>query len=434
MNTHDKYELPPLFLPGAIGKYTKKEMQDYAREAIEAYRQRRGEPVAWTLTQQEVIALAEELIVGANTLGGMDDDGLECDVRLMVLMPGTIVDDDGKTNGQPILAFCLEDYPEEGVYPIDPTECRPPADPQPAEPDYKALYFKEQALRMEAEACADMIRGDDPVKDGRVGKMTPKRAAFFLGRFKRDEKMLGPNEQRALDYAIEVLEAEPVKVPSDEEVIEAVIAYGKACAGLITATERQMRLHDIRALLARYGQPAQPAASAEPTQKDLDAFIQRAGFTHGWENLESWARRMAEQAVKELSVQPGASAEPAELGPIRVGNLPTMNQDEYPGLGDWWVQLRIGSDGDEVLARVYGDTPEQARSRAVALAAPVAAQPHLYDGDTLTAAYMAGQDARRPTQPADRHRETPTVEPKLDTLPVTPEEEEEWRQLEKNNG
>lgn len=57
MNTHDKYELPPLFLPGAIGKYTKKEMQDYARAAIEPYakriaeleadRKRRGEPVAW---------------------------------------------------------------------------------------------------------------------------------------------------------------------------------------------------------------------------------------------------------------------------------------------------------------------------------------------------------------------------------------------------
>lgn len=37
----------------------------------------------------------------------------------------------------------------------------------------------------------------------------------------------------------------------------------------------------------------------EPTRDQLEAFIQRAGFKHGWENLESWARRMAEQAVKE---------------------------------------------------------------------------------------------------------------------------------------
>lgn len=58
-----------------------------------------------------------------------------------------------------------------------------------------------------------------------------------------------------------------------------------------------------------------------------------------------------------------------DLGKIRVGRLPTMNQDEYPGLSGWWVQLRIGEDGEEVLARVYGNTPEQAHSRATALAA-----------------------------------------------------------------
>ncbi len=34
-------ELPPLFLPGASGGYTKEEMQLYAREAVEADRQRR---------------------------------------------------------------------------------------------------------------------------------------------------------------------------------------------------------------------------------------------------------------------------------------------------------------------------------------------------------------------------------------------------------
>ena len=39
----------------------------------------------------------------------------------------------------------------------------------------------------------------------------------------------------------------------------------------------------------------------EPTQVELDAFILRAGFRAGWENLESWARRMAEQAVREIN-------------------------------------------------------------------------------------------------------------------------------------
>lgn len=57
-----------------------------------------------------------------------------------------------------------------------------------------------------------------------------------------------------------------------------------------------------------------------------------------------------------------------DMGEIRVGRLPTMNQDDYPGLGDWWVQLRIGEDSDEVLARVYGATPQEANNRAEALA------------------------------------------------------------------
>lgn len=73
---------------------------------------------------------------------------------------------------------------------------------------------------------------------------------------------------------------------------------------------------------------------------------------------------------KALIAQP-APVVPAvsdDIGEIRVGRLPTMNQDDYPGLGDWWVQLRIGEDSDEVLARVYGATPQEANNRAEALA------------------------------------------------------------------
>lgn len=55
MNTHDKYELPPLpewvDWPVTVSEMTaseiKEAMQDYAREAIEADRKRRGEAVAW---------------------------------------------------------------------------------------------------------------------------------------------------------------------------------------------------------------------------------------------------------------------------------------------------------------------------------------------------------------------------------------------------
>ncbi|MGQ5881410.1 hypothetical protein ACUNHH_19685 [Serratia sp. IR-2025] len=76
----------------------------------------------------------------------------------------------------------------------------------------------------------------------------------------------------------------------------------------------------------------------------------------------------------------GREAQPVagELGEIRVGRLPTMNQEEYPGLGDWWVQMRIGASGDEILARVYGATPDEAVARALALTAPPA--PAVPDG------------------------------------------------------
>lgn len=37
-------------------------------------------------------------------------------------------------------------------------------------------------------------------------RMTPSRAAYFMERFKREEKLLGPNEQAALTYVIDMLE------------------------------------------------------------------------------------------------------------------------------------------------------------------------------------------------------------------------------------
>lgn len=40
-------------------------------------------------------------------------------------------------------------------------------------------------------------------------------------------------------------------------------------------------------------------STAMAREEWLDAFIKRAGFHYGWDNLESWARRMAEQAYEE---------------------------------------------------------------------------------------------------------------------------------------
>ncbi|MGS3276052.1 hypothetical protein ACB284_27770, partial [Serratia marcescens] len=95
----------------------------------------------------------------------------------------------------------------------------------------------------------------------------------------------------------------------------------------------------------------------------------------------------------------GREAQPVagELGEIRVGRLPTMNQEEYPGLGDWWVQMRIGASGDEILARVYGATPDEAVARARALTAPPApAVPReIPITSPVAAEYVAGWNACR---------------------------------------
>jgi hypothetical protein len=64
--------------------------------------------------------------------------------------------------------------------------------------------------------------------------------------------------------------------------------------GVDKDTRRQRSAHFQQHANERKAQ--QPA---ETEQEWLDAFIERAGFTYGWLNLESWARRMAEQAYEE---------------------------------------------------------------------------------------------------------------------------------------
>lgn len=62
----------------------------------------------------------------------------------------------------------------------------------------------------------------------------------------------------------------------------------------------------------------------EPTQEQLDQFIERAGFACGWGNLESGARRMAQQAVSELNE---ASAFQCSLG---AGNGSAFPPESLP--------------------------------------------------------------------------------------------------------
>jgi hypothetical protein len=54
--------------------------------------------------------------------------------------------------------------------------------------------------------------------EGRAGEMTPDRAIYFLERFKREEKMLGPNEQWALEFAIAALSPSPETRGTDQRI------------------------------------------------------------------------------------------------------------------------------------------------------------------------------------------------------------------------
>lgn len=50
-----------------------------------------------------------------------------------------------------------------------------------------------------------------------VEKMTAHRAVYFMERFKHEEKLLGPNEQAALDFVISMLEAQPEQETVEQE-------------------------------------------------------------------------------------------------------------------------------------------------------------------------------------------------------------------------
>ncbi|KAG1606774.1 hypothetical protein G6F45_013909 [Rhizopus arrhizus] len=55
-------------------------------------------------------------------MGGDDEESADVELILSAAKPGTVQDDDGESNTTPILTVHLAEYPEEGVYPIDPCD------------------------------------------------------------------------------------------------------------------------------------------------------------------------------------------------------------------------------------------------------------------------------------------------------------------------
>jgi hypothetical protein len=71
-----------------------------------------------------------------------------------------------------------------------------------------------------------------------------------------------------------------------------------------------------------------------------------------------------------------ALSAPVQKPVFKVGTLVTLTECDYPGLGQWFVQLW---DGEEVAARVYGDDREAINLRIAALNNPPAAVPLTYE-------------------------------------------------------
>src|SRR5690625_2434006 len=128
----------------------------------------------------------------------------------------------------------------------------------------------------------------------------------------------------------------------------------------------------------------QPPAEAQPV-----AWMRRCAFDRvdvltlaksdrprGWNMHAVTENKALPDDVPLYAHLPPSAPVGVEGESVLVGNLPTMNQDGYPGLGEWWVQLWRG---DEIIARVYGDGPDEVRSQAQDIADALNQQPAAVD-------------------------------------------------------
>jgi len=79
----------------------------------------------------------------------------------------------------------------------------------PAKPKLEQVLLDTALLineRPELKATFLEMWDAQPLQAPSINQMTTERAAYFMRRFKRDEKLLGPNEQAAVDYVIALLE------------------------------------------------------------------------------------------------------------------------------------------------------------------------------------------------------------------------------------
>ena len=115
-----------------------------------------------------------------------------------------------------------------------------------------------------------------------VSKMTTHRAIYFMERFKREEKLLGPNEQAALDFVISMLEkqAEPVEP----------VAWECKAGGLKPLTQRQ---YDAQtAATKRHYTRIAPPQRKPLTEEEINA---------EWHKLDGEASALFKRVIRKFA-------------------------------------------------------------------------------------------------------------------------------------
>lgn len=155
-------------------------------------------------------------------------------------------------------------------------------------------------------------------------RMTPSRAAYFMERFKREEKLLGPNEQAALTYVIDMLEkATAIKQAEaqqpDSPSLQAVCRYISDVLGSEAPNGEKHIARTIMHLLPlEQSLSGQQPVTGEPVKgllRDMQAIADGA--------IKIPAREFAMHALAEFGTHPAPSV---PNGWRRASDLPPPGQ------------------------------------------------------------------------------------------------------------
>lgn len=142
------------------------------------------------------------------------------------------------TERQPLMMVML-DEPEPSPLAV-PLYTTPPQ--QPIAPPEGYALISVDALKawgkydeVKAACCYPNAAPAQVEPEPVVCEMTAERAAYFMRRFRHEEKLLGPNEQAALDFVIATLAAPPQRPWQwlTDEDIEAAFMANTCCDDLV---------------------------------------------------------------------------------------------------------------------------------------------------------------------------------------------------------